>query len=88
MGAVAQRAEPGDVIGMQMRVDRLDQFQVELAHELQVAVDLFQDRIDDQRLAALPAGEKVGIGAGRAVEELAENHSRILRRNAAELFRE
>ena len=42
MGAVAQRAEPGDVIGMQMGVDRLDQFQVEFANELQIAVDLFQ----------------------------------------------
>ncbi len=52
MGAVAQRAEPGDVIGMQMGVDGLDQFEIELVHELQIAVDLLQHRIDDQRLAA------------------------------------
>ena len=38
--AVAQRAEPGDVVGMQMGVDRLDQLEVELVDELQVAVDL------------------------------------------------
>ncbi len=86
MGAVAQRAEPGDVIGVQMGIDRLDQLEVKLAHELQVAIDLFQHRIDDQRLAALPAGEEIGVGAGRAVEELTENHGRIISRNAAELF--
>ena len=46
----------------------------ELAHELQIAVDLLQHRIDDQRLAALPAGNDIGVGAGNAVEELAEYH--------------
>ena len=74
MGAVAQRAEPGDVVGVQMRVDRLDQPEIELADELEVTVDLFQHRIDDQRLAAAPAGEQVGVGAGYAVEQLAEDH--------------
>jgi hypothetical protein len=49
---VAQGAKAGDVVGVQMGIDRLDQLQVELAHELQVAVDLFEHRIDDQRLAA------------------------------------
>ena len=68
MGAVAQRAEPGDVVGMQVRVDRLDQLEVELADELEIAVDLLQHRIDDQRLAAAPAGEQIGVGAGNAVE--------------------
>ena len=74
MGAVAQRAEPGDMVGVQMRVHGLDQFEVEFAHELQVAIDPLQHRIDDQRLAAMPAGEEIGIGAGRAVEELAKDH--------------
>ena len=76
-GAVAQRAKPGDMVGVQMRVDRFDQLEVELAHELQIAVDPLQHRIDDQRLAAMPAGEQIGIGAGRAVEELAEDHARL-----------
>ena len=39
VGAVAQRAEPGDVVGVQVRVHSLDQLEVELADELQVAVD-------------------------------------------------
>ena len=72
--AVAQRAEPGDVVGVQMGVDRLDQLQVELLHQLEVAVHLLQHGVDDQRLAAAPAGEQVGVGAGHAVEELAEDH--------------
>ena len=68
MGAVAQRAEPGDVIGVQMGIDGLDQLEVELADELQIAVDPLQHRIDDQRLAAVPAGDEIGVGARRGVE--------------------
>jgi hypothetical protein len=33
MGAVAQRTQSGDVVGVQMRVDGLYQFEFELAHE-------------------------------------------------------
>ena len=36
--AVARRAEPGHVIGVQMRVDGLDRIQVKLAHQLQIAL--------------------------------------------------
>ena len=77
MGAVAQRTQSGDVVGVQMRVDGLYQLEFELAHELQIAVDLLQHRIDDQRLAAMPAGNDIGIGAGNVVEELAEYHRRV-----------
>src|SRR5215472_13329714 len=78
MGAVAQRAKSGNVIGMQMGVDRLDQFEIELANELEIALEFFQDWIDDQCLAAGPAGEKIGISPGYAVKELAKNHVLIL----------
>jgi hypothetical protein len=74
MRAVAQRPEAGDVVGVQVRVHRLDELQVELSDELQVAVDLFQDGIDDEGLAAAPAGEEIGVGAGGRVEELTEDH--------------
>src|ERR1700731_993837 len=77
MGAVAQRTQSGDVVGVQMRVDGLYQLEFELAHELQIAVDLLQHRIDDQRLAAMPAGNEIGVSAGNAVEELAEYHRRL-----------
>ena len=72
VGAVAQRAKAGDVVGMQVGVDRLHQLQVELADELEVAIDLLQHGVDDQRLAAAAGGEQVGVGAGRRVEELTE----------------
>src|SRR5436309_2692917 len=39
------------MVGMQVGIERLHQFQVELAQQLTVAVDLFQHRIEDQRLA-------------------------------------
>ena len=91
MSAVAQRTQSGDMVGVQMRVGGLDQLEIELAHELQIAVDLLQHRIDDQRLAAMPAGDEIGVGAGNAVEELAEDHRRLhsanLRRAPREVVR-
>jgi len=77
MGLVAQRAEAGDVIGMQMGVDRLDELEIKLADELKIAIDLLDHRIDDHGLAALSAGEQIGVGAGGLVEQLAEDHGRI-----------
>src|SRR5581483_11218215 len=66
--------EARDVVGMQMGVDRLDQLEVQLLQQLAIAVRLLQHGIEDQRLAAGTAREQVGIGAGNAVEKLAEDH--------------
>src|SRR5215510_5797657 len=74
MRAVAQRAEAGDVVGMQVGVDRFHQLEVELTDELQIAINLLQHRIDDQRLAAAAAGDQVGVGARNTVEKLAKDH--------------
>ena len=74
VGAVAQFAEAGDVVGMQMGIDRLDQLQIEFAQQLAVAVDLLQHGIEDQRLAAGAAGQQIAVGAGGAVEQLTEDH--------------
>src|SRR5262249_59496084 len=71
---VGRRAQAGEMVGMKVRVHRLDQLEVELADELDVTVDLLQHWIDDQRLAPAPAGDEVGVSAGHAVEELAKNH--------------
>src|SRR5208282_3483846 len=60
-----------------MRVHGLDQLEVELAHELQVAIDPLQDWIDDQCLAARPAGEQVGVGSRYLIKELTEDHGAI-----------
>jgi hypothetical protein len=73
-GAVAQRAQARDVVGMQVRVDRLDQPEVELPDQLKVAVDLLEHRIDDQRLAAAPARQQIAVGRRHAVEQLAKDH--------------
>ena len=75
LGAVAQRAQPGNVVGVQMRVDRLDQPQVEFLHKLEVAIDLLQHRVDDQRLAAAAAGEQIAVGRRDAVEQLTKDHA-------------
>jgi hypothetical protein len=74
MGAVAERSEAGDVVGVQMRVDGLDELKIEFGDELQIAIDLFQHRVDDQRLAAATAREEIGIGTRYAIEELAKDH--------------
>ena len=62
------------MVGVQMRVDRLDELEIELLHQLEIAVDLFQHGIDDERLAAAPAGEHIAIGARDAVEQLPKDH--------------
>ena len=77
MGAVAKRTQSGDMVGVQMRVGGLDQLEIKLAYELQVAVDLLKNGIDDQRLTAMPACDKISVGTGNAVEELAEYHWRL-----------
>ena len=74
MCAVAQRAEAGDVVGVQMGVDRLHQPEIELLHQLQIAVDLLEHGIDDERFAAAAARQHVAIGARDAVEQLPEDH--------------
>ena len=75
-GAVAQGAEACDVVGMQMRVDRLDQPEVEFLHQLEIAVDLVEHRIDDQRLASVSARQDVTVGARNGFEQLPEDHRR------------
>src|SRR4030095_3374780 len=74
MGAVAQSAKPSDVVGMQMRISRLDQLQIELPDDLKITINLFQHWINDQRFAAMPASQEISVRARNAVEELAEYH--------------
>jgi hypothetical protein len=47
------------VIGVQMGVYGLDQLEVEFTHKLEIAIDPFQDGIDDQRLAATAAVQEI-----------------------------
>ncbi len=59
MGFVAQRSKAGDVICVQMCVDRFDELQIELADELKIAINLFENRIDDQGFPASAACQKI-----------------------------
>ncbi len=77
MGAVTQLAEPGDVVGVQMRVDRLDQPEVELPEQLAIAIDLLQHGVDDQGFAAGTARQHIAVGSGHAVEQLAKDHGHV-----------
>src|SRR5215216_1699376 len=74
MRPVSEGSEPSDVIGMEMGVHSLDELQVQLAQKLEVAIHLLQHGIDDQGFAATSTGQKVTVGAGRAVEHLTEDH--------------
>jgi hypothetical protein len=60
--------------GVDMCIDHLDQAQVELFEQLQVAPGLFENRVDQQGFAAGPAGKQIGVGRGGLVEKLSEKH--------------
>ncbi len=77
-GAVAQRAEAGNVIGVDVGVDRFEQLEVEFVEQLKVTIDLVEDRVDNQRLAAAATGDDIGVGKRDMVEQLAEYHRRPL----------
>jgi hypothetical protein len=53
---------------MQVSVHGFDQFEVKLADELEIAINLLQNRIDDQGLPTPPTGEKVGVSPGCLIE--------------------
>src|SRR4030095_5710889 len=46
--------------------------------EVEIAVHLFQDRINDQCFAARTTREQIGISAGHLVEQLTEDHLKIV----------
>ena len=76
--ALTQRFKSGDVVGVEMGVDRLHQPEIELLQKLDVAVDPFEHRVDDERFSAMAAREKIGVGAGGRVEQLPEDHDESL----------
>src|SRR4029078_3348025 len=74
MSVITQRAQTRDVIGVQMCVHGLHEFEIQFLDEMKVASALLQHRIDDQGLAARTACEQVGIGTGDVIEELTKDH--------------
>ncbi|MNR39671.1 hypothetical protein D3C85_1578980 [compost metagenome] len=75
-GGAAQVAEGGDVVGMGVAVDGQQQAQLQFAEQAQVVVQLVLDRVDQHGFAVV--GQQVGIGRADAVEELAQEHFRLL----------
>ena len=67
---------PSDVVGVNVSLQGELQAQAELCDELGIALDQFQDGIDEQRLSTI--GQQVRVGTGLSVEELAEDHDHLL----------
>ena len=63
------------MVGVNMGVDGLDQLQIQFIQQSNVMIHLFQNGINDKRLAAGPTGDQVGIGIGDFVKHLSENHA-------------
>jgi hypothetical protein len=74
MCPVSQSAEAGNMIGVQMRIDCFDELKIQLLQELDISVNLFEHRIDDECLPTPPAGKEIAVGAGNAIEHLSEDH--------------
>ena len=57
-----------------MCVEHVREREAELAHDLEIALDLFEHGVDEHRLARLLVGEQIRIGRAFGVEELAKHH--------------
>jgi hypothetical protein len=62
------------VIGVNMRVHRLDEFEIEFFDKLEVPIHAVEDRVDDERLSPTSAGQQVSVRARFGMEELSEDH--------------
>ena len=71
--ALTQCGKAGDMVGMQVCVDGLYQPEVQLLEELNVAINLFEDRVDDKRLSTVPARDEIAVGTLDAIEQLPKN---------------
>src|SRR5947208_12581611 len=50
-----------------------DELEAELAEERDIPPDLLEDGVDQDRLAARPLAEQIGVGRGLRVEQLTEH---------------
>lgn len=71
----------GDVIGMDVRVERVGQREPERLQDVKMAVDRIDDRVDQHRLPGLLTPEQVGVGAGNGFEQLVEDQGVLLAGN-------
>jgi hypothetical protein len=62
-----------DVVGVTVRVERVQKLQPELADQRRVARVLLEDRVDEHGLTRALVGEEVAVRVGDLVEELSED---------------
>jgi hypothetical protein len=61
------------VVGVAVRVERIEKLELELANQRRIACMLFEDRVDEYRPLRLLVGEQIAVGARDLVEELSKN---------------
>ena len=71
--ALLEKPRPGDVIGVHVRVERRNEFDVELLDQRGVALRLLEDRVDQDRLAAAAIGQQIRVRRRLRIEKLAED---------------
>ena len=72
--AVSQRTHSRDMIRVGMGIYDLHELEVQLIQNSDVLLHVFQDRINDQCLAAGTARNQIGISTRFGIKELSEQH--------------
>ena len=75
--AISNRLElegPTHVIGVNVRLQGISEFQTHLVQNFKVAVRRLHHRIDEHGLASLRTAKQIGVGERFRFEELPENH--------------
>ena len=71
-GALDERRQPGDVVGLHVRLEHRDDRRADRGRRREVVVDEIDVRVDDRELAVRRAAEQVaGAGAGVVQERVA-----------------
>jgi hypothetical protein len=63
-----RNTQGGDVVGVHVRLEGVDQPQPELLEDREVGVDLLDDRVDEHRVARDGIGDQVGVGGRHGLE--------------------
>ena len=62
------------MVGVHVRVEDVHEREPELAHDLQIPVDLLEHRIDERGFARVVVREEIRERGAFVIEELAEEH--------------
>jgi hypothetical protein len=67
---MTEKSAARDVVRVCVRVQGVHELQAELLQELDVALELVDDRVDQHGLAGCLIGDEVGVCPGLVIEEL------------------